>query len=479
MTTILWYRQDLRVDDQPALCAAIERGGPVVPLYIWSPEDEGSWPTGAASRWWLHRSLASLAASLRKRGSRLIVRSGSAVDELGRVISELGARAVLWSRRYEPAGVAAQRGVEQMLATRRINSKVVNSSLLHDPERLRTKTGGPYQVFTPFWRALQAGEVIGEPLPPPKRIPAPDWWPESIDIERLDLLPEINWSDGIDAAWSPGERGAHRAMKGFLSQAAAYDDSRDRPDEAGTSRLSPHLHFGEISSRRVWHEVIEHEAAENATGPSGGAASYLRQLVWREFAHHLLHHFPQTPQRPLRDQFSRFPWRRSKKDLEAWQHGMTGYPYVDAGMRQLWTTGWMHNRVRMMVASFLVKHLLLDWKHGAAWFWDTLVDADLANNTLGWQWCAGCGADAAPYFRIFNPITQGEKFDPQGLYVRRWIPELGKLPDKFIHKPWDAPPAALREAGVRLGTTYPHPIVEHTAARERALAALASIKERP
>lgn len=479
MTTILWYRQDLRVDDHPALRAAVDCGGPIVPVYIWSPEDEGDWPIGAASRWWLHHSLLSLDASLRKHGSRLIIRSGRAVDELARLFGETKAKSVVWSRRFEPAAVQVEQAVEKTLSARGVECEAFNTSLLHDPGRLRTKAGGPYQVFTPFWNALQATRELGAPATPPRRIAAPKVWPESLDVARLELLPTHGWAAGFEKVWTPGEAGAHRALKRFQKGVAEYDLSRDRPDESGTSRLSPHLHFGEISPRRVWQNVVEDEAAHGASGPSAGVESYLRQLAWREFAHHLLHHFPHTAQRPLREKFQRFPWRTSRRDLEAWRKGMTGYPYVDAGMRQLWATGWMHNRVRMMVASFLVKHLLLDWRHGAAWFWDTLIDADLANNTLGWQWCAGCGADAAPYFRIFNPITQGEKFDPDGTYVRQWAPELAKLPAAHIRKPWKAPAAMLREAGVRLGVTYPHPMVEHGSARERALAALASIKEKP
>ena len=476
MTTLVWYRQDLRIDDHPALHAALGRGGAVVPVFISSPEDEGRWPMGAASRWWLHHSLLSLDASLRQLGSRLIIRSGRAADELARLIGETKATSVVWSRRFGPSCVQVERAVAKVLAACGVGCEVFNMSLLHDPDRLRTKAGGPYQVFTPFWNALQATVEMGDPLPPPKCIAAPKSWPESLDVGRLGLLPTVGWTDGFETAWTPGERGAHRALKRFNERVAEYEALRDRPAEAGTSRLSPHLHFGEISSRRVWQDLVEHEASQRANGPSRGAASYLRQIAWRELAHHLLHHFPETPQRPLREQFQRFPWRRSAKDLKAWQRGMTGYPYVDAGMRQLWATGWMHNRVRMMVASFLVKHLLLDWKHGAAWFWDTLVDADLANNTLGWQWCAGCGADAAPYFRIFNPITQGQKFDPKGDYVRQWVPVLGHLPDAFIHKPWEAPRSVLEKAGIVLGKTYPAPIVDHRRARERALAAWREIR---
>lgn len=477
MTTIVWFRQDLRLDDQPALRAAVDRAEPIVPVYIWSPADEGDWPMGAASRWWLHHSLVSLDGQLKRCGSRLIVRIGPAREELPKLIAQSGATAVYWSRRYEPAAVKAEREVEKLLSGRGVKWESFNSSLLHDPELVRTKTGGPYQVFTPFWRALQGGPEIGQPIAAPRHLAAPRKWPASVKLEQLKLLPTPDWASGFASRWTPGEAGAKAPLKRFLGELQGYDSDRDRPDREGTSRLSPHLHFGEVSPRRVWAEVIGHEAKSRRSGPSKGAMSYLRELAWREFAHHLLHHFPQTPQRPLREQYGRFPWRRSRKDLRAWQRGMTGYPYVDAGMRQLWSTGWMHNRVRMMAASLLVKHLLLDWRHGARWFWDTLVDADLANNTLGWQWCAGCGADAAPYFRIFNPMTQGEKFDPQGRYVREWVPELSGLPDEFIHRPWDAPAHVLRAAGITLGRTYPFPIVTHEDGRRRALEALSAVKE--
>lgn len=477
MTTILWYRQDLRVDDHPALHAAVKRGGPLVPVYIWSPEEEGEWAPGGASRWWLHHSLTALDASLRKRGSRLTILQGPTEQALRQVLDQTDASAVCWSRRFEPAAAEIDAGAQQLLEDRGIESQVFNSSLLHDPGEVQTKTGGPYQVFTPFWKSLQESLDIGKPIAPPSKLPSPKSWPKSISIDELELLPAVDWAGEIAETWKPGEKGAHEQLGRFLASVSAYDGDRDRPDREGTSRLSPHLHFGEISPRRVWHEVIEHEAEHRQHGLSKGAASFLREVGWREFGYHLLHHFPHTPEKPLREQYAKFPWRRSKKDLKAWERGQTGYPYVDAGMRQLWATGWMHNRVRMMVASFLVKHLLLDWRHGAKWFWDTLVDADLANNTLGWQWTAGCGADAAPYFRIFNPITQGQKFDPEGDYVRRWVPELKEVPTKFIHQPWEAPGPVLREAGVKLGETYPHPIVEHSAARERALEALAAIKD--
>ncbi len=477
MTTILWFRSDLRLDDHRAVHSAAARGDAVLPVYVWSPEDEGRWPMGAAGRWWLHHSLESLDESLRARGSRLVLRRGRAADELMRIAEECDAVRLVCSRRLDPHGAKSDAALKRLLAQRGIEVECFNTSLLHEPSALRTKSGRPYQVFTPFWRALEASLDLGKPLSAPRRIAAPKRWPPSMRLADLALLPKFGWAGGIANVWSPGERGAGRRLEAFLHRAlGGYDIARDRPDEEGSSRLSPHLRFGEISPQRVYRAVIDREAARGRNGLSRGAYAFLRELAWREFAHHLLHHFPHTPEKPLRTNFARFPWRRSGSDLCAWQRGRTGYPYVDAGMRQLWATGWMHNRVRMAVASFLVKHLLIDWRRGAEWFWDTLVDADLANNTLGWQWCAGCGADAAPYFRIFNPIAQGRKFDPHGAYVRQWVPELTDLPDRWIHEPWAAPPEVLDAAGVVPGQTYPRRVVEHLRGRERALAAFARIR---
>ncbi len=481
--TIVWFRNDLRLDDHAALCAVVDRGGPVIPLFIWSPEDEEAWAPGGASRVWLHHSLNALDQSLREVGSRLIIRMGDATRALEQIIDDTGATSCVWSRRYEPHIIERDARIKRRLKDRGVTAESFNSALLHEPWEIETKDGRPYQVFTPFWRACLANNDPCEPLAAPRSLRAPSAWPRSITIDQLQLLPTINWHAGIEEAWTPGERSAIAALKSFLALSVAeYASDRDRPDVQGTSRLSPHLHFGEISPRRIWHEAAEHVMAPSKRrgDPQArdGAEKFLAEVGWREFAHHLLYHFPKTAKHPLREQFADFPWRKDQRALKAWQRGETGYPIVDAGMRQLWHTGWMHNRVRMIVASFLVKHLLLPWQEGAKWFWDTLVDADLASNTLGWQWTAGCGADAAPYFRIFNPITQGEKFDAQGVYVRRWVPELKAVPNEYIHKPWEAPPAMLRNAGIVLGTTYPKPIVDHREGRERALDALASIKTR-
>ncbi len=467
--SICWFRLDLRLDDHPALRTAIDAGGPIVPLFIWSPEEEGEWSPGAASRWWLHQSLVSFDQELRRLGSRLIVRRGPAEATLRAVIEETGAKSVFWSCRYEPA--IRQRGekIEAQLNSIGVNVRYFQSSLLFDPSKARSTNGKPFQVFTPFWRAcLQLPEPDWS-LAAPTQIPPPKNWPASIEICDLNLEPTIDWVGGLRETWRPGEIGAQVQLERFIASGVAkYSVERDRPDLPGTSRLSPHLHFGEISIRRVWHAI--RSAVVDKAGPAMSTAAdvFLREIGWREFAYYLLTHFPETTLQPLRKNFARFPWRDDSASLRRWQRGETGYPLVDAGMRELWHTGWMHNRVRMVVASFLVKHLLLPWQEGERWFWDTLVDADLANNTLGWQWTAGCGADAAPFFRIFNPVTQGEKFDPKGNYIRRWVPELAKLSSTDIHAPWNAPPIELAAAGVKLGITYPLPIVDHKAARERA-----------
>lgn len=349
-----------------------------------------------------------------------------------------------------------------------------NASLLFEPWEIENKSGKPYQVFTPFWKMCMSKGVPGELLPPPKDLPAPEEWPESLSTDELSLLPEIDWDKGIRETWTPGENGAQDRLRQFVSHGIEdYARGRDEPALETTSRLSPHLHFGEIGPRQIWH-AIQHAGL----GREQAADKFLSELGWREFSHHLLHHFPGTSEHALREEFRSFPWEHDDALFKAWQRGRTGYPFVDAGMRELWHTGWMHNRARMIVASFLTKDLLLPWQEGARWFWDTLVDADLANNTQGWQWTAGCGADAAPYFRIFNPVSQGEKFDAQGEYVRRWAPELAKLPDKYVHRPWDAPEEVLDEAEVVLGETYPKRIVDHSEARIRALDAYETVKKR-
>lgn len=474
--SIVWFRQDLRLADHPALQAAIDRGQPIIPVFIRAADEEGPWRPGEASDWWLHHSLSSLSHDLIARGSKLTLRRGNSLAVLKTLAAETNAGAVFWNRRYEPAEIARDKVVKAELRNAGLSIESFNGQLLFEPWEVSTKEGRPYQVFTAFWRACLAKA----PPPPPIRVlahlAAPDHWPESVSLEDLHLLPTRPWDQGLREAWQPGATGAKTNLERFLAEAVdAYQTARDLPAERGTSRLSPHLHFGEISPREVWHAVLAAIAQQPKTDAIG-AETFLKELDWREFAHHLLFHFPTTPDQPLRPEFAKFPWDDNNQALRAWQRGRTGYPIVDAGMRELWTTGWMHNRVRMIVASFLVKDLRIHWRLGAQWFWDTLVDADLANNTLGWQWSAGCGADAAPYFRVFNPMLQSEKFDPDGHYLRRWIPELESLPTRWLHAPWTAPRDVLQSAGIKLGQTYPLPIVDHGEARTLALRAFDQIK---
>lgn len=473
--TIVWFRHDLRLDDNPALVAAAARGA-VVPVFIWAPDEEKPWAPGAASRWWLHGSLERLAAALDKAGPRLVIRRGPSLETLRAVARECGATHVAWNRRHEPAVVKRDTAIKKALAADGLAAESFNGSLLYEPMHVATKEGRPYQVFTPFWRALLARDEPAEPVAAPRKLRGVARPPRGLALDTLELLPAIDWAATMRKTWTPGEAGARKRLDAFLDRRLAhYGTERDRPDHEGTSALSPHLHFGEVSPRRVWHAVRAAAGGRPAAKIAGSPEVYLRELGWREFANHLLFHFPHTTDAPLRADYARFPWARDPVGLRAWQRGRTGFPVVDAGMRQLWATGWMHNRVRMVVASFLVKDLRVSWLEGARWFWDTLVDADLAANTLGWQWAAGCGADAAPYFRIFNPTSQGEKFDPAGDYVRAWVPELAKMPVADVHEPAEADAAALAKAGVTLGRDYPEPIVDHAAARKRALEALATV----
>jgi len=471
--TIVWLRQDLRLVDNPALTAATAEGRPVVPVYILDDAGEGAWPPGGATKWWLHHSLASLARDLAARGSRLVLRRGPAGAALEALVAETGAASVFWNRRYEPAAIARDTAIKKALEKRGLAAKSFNAGLLFEPWTIRNKAGEPYRVFTQFWKTCLAGDEPPLPVPAPAALAAAAAWPKSDALENWNLLPtKPDWAGGLRENWTPGEAGANARLDRFLDRAVAtYKEDRNRPDLEGTSRLSPHLHFGEIGPRQCFH------AARARAGRSKGADHFLSELGWREFSHHLLYQRPDLPETALRADFRDFPWADDAAKLAAWQRGRTGYPIVDAGMRELWHTGWMHNRVRMIVASFLVKHLLLPWQRGEAWFWDTLVDADLANNAASWQWVAGCGADAAPYFRIFNPILQGAKFDPDGAYTRCWVPELAKLPTEHLFAPWEAPPSVLRTAGVDLGTTYPKPLVDHGEARARALAAFQSLRE--
>ncbi len=451
----------------------------MVPVFVFDPGGEAPWAPGGASRWWLHHSLEALGASLAARGSRLILARGETAAVLAGLARSTGADTVFWNRAYEPAAIARERTVAAALARVGVATRVSPGSLLFEPDAVANREGGPFQVFTPFWRTCLEREVAPPIKLPAGPLPAPAAWPRSLALADLALRPRHPWDAGFRSVWTPGEEGARRRLRQFVTRKMkAYVAAREEPGTDGTSDLSPHLHFGEVSPRQVW-AAVRWVSAESGVFPDGpGAATFLKEVGWREFAHHLLWHFPHTPEAPLREKFARFPWAPDPggRLLEAWRRGQTGYPIVDAGMRQLWATGWMHNRVRMVAASFLVKHLRLPWTAGAAWFWDTLVDADLASNTLGWQWSAGCGADAAPYFRIFAPVRQGERFDGKGTYVRRWVPELAALPDAHLHAPWEAPPAILAAAGVALGRNYPRPIVDHATARAAALAAFQTLR---
>jgi deoxyribodipyrimidine photo-lyase len=463
MTTIIWFRQDLRMRDNPALAAAALRG-PVVPIFILDVSNsESSWRLGGASRWWLHHSLVALRGEL---GDLALFR-GAPDDLLPAVTKLVGASAVYWNRCYEPFAIARDKELKASLQRLGIEVQSFNGGLLHEPWEVATGSGSPFKVYTPFWRA-SLGKPVAAPLPAPK-LTIETCVALGERLEQWGLLPtKPDWAAGWEHLWRPGESGALAKFDEFAKNGlAGYRHFRDRPDLQGTSRLSPHLHWGEISARQIWARL-----ALEAEDPlkRQGADKLLSEIGWREFAHHLLYHFPGLPEQNWRQDFDAYPWRVSAGDLEAWQRGLTGYPFVDAGMRELWQTGWMHNRVRMITASFLVKHLRIDWRQGAAWFWDTLLDADLANNAAGWQWVAGSGADASPYFRIFNPVTQGNKFDPKGDYVRRWCPELAGLPSEIIHSPFSAEAKVLAQAGVKLGQSYPTPIVDHDVARRAALA---------
>ena len=477
---IVWFHDDLRVADHPALAAAVESGQPLIALYLLEEESAGLRPLGGASRWWLAGSLRALDAALRQRGGALTLRRGAAAQALPALAAETGATAVYWNRRHDPAGAAIDQAVAEALAKRGTAVHTYQATLLFAPEDVRTRSGAPFAVFTPFLRHVRSIKPPRTPVPAPGAINGADAI-ASEDLDDWKLEPRApDWAAGFADHWTRGEVAARDKLVAFVDASlAAYAGERDRPDRAGTSRLSPHLRFGEVSPFQVWHAIeAAREAGGRAAAVEVGAEKFIAELVWREFCHHLLAHHPDLATRNVQARFDAFLWRDDPAALTAWQRGATGYPIVDAGMRELWATGWMHNRVRMVTASFLAKHLLIDWRAGERWFWDTLVDADLANNPANWQWVAGSGADAAPYFRIFNPALQGQKFDPAGTYVRRWLPELAGLPDDVIHTPEQAPPTLLAAAGVTLGKTYPAPIVDHKAARARALGAFERIKER-
>jgi deoxyribodipyrimidine photo-lyase len=473
---IVWFRDDLRLSDHPALHAAAATGTPVICLCVFDqPGTANARPLGGAARWWLAQSLRALQASLQAIGSSLVLRQGPTAKIIAGLAQQTGASGVFWNEIAQAPCQALADQVAGRLKEIGVASQRFPGDLLVAPVELRNKEGRGLRVFTPFWKRVQALGDPAKPLPAPKALrPAPDL--ASDPIESWGLEPSRpDWAGGLRASWNPGEKSAQARLGAFLKKhVAGYSGDRDRPDRAGTSGLSPHLRFGEISPRQVWYAARFAAAERHAL--TDDTDKFLSELGWREFCRHLLFDVPDLATRNLQPSFDAFPWRHDGNALAAWQHGRTGYPIVDAGMRQLWHTGVMHNRVRMVVASFLVKHLLIDWREGEKWFWDTLVDADAGSNPANWQWVAGSGADAAPYFRVFNPILQGEKFDPDGAYVRRWVPELGALPDGLIHQPWRAAPLELASAGVELGKTYPWPIVDHKAGRERALAAYAKVR---
>ena len=472
-SALVWFRNDLRVEDNAALNAAVETGLPVLCLFI---RDVSS-PVrtlGSAQQWWLHHSLTALSGKLRALGGELVLKTGDAAAVLDTVIAGSGATHVFWNRRYDPAAIPMDGSVKSALKSRGINVQTFDGQLLHEPTQVKTGSGGPFKVYSPFWRAFNTLPEPRAPYPAPLKLSNA---PSRIQSERLEdwnLLPtHPDWAQGMKSEWTPGEDGAAARLDAFLHGAVhGYAEDRNLPGHLSTSKLSPHLAMGEITPFQIWHACRKASDA-----PVRDTDKFRAEVGWREFAYHLLFHFPKLANDNFNGSFDAFPWGETRTELlTAWQKGQTGYPIVDAGMRELWTTGWMHNRVRMIVASFLIKHLMIDWREGEKWFWDTLVDACPANNPASWQWVAGSGADAAPYYRIFNPILQGEKFDTDGAYVRKWVLELGALPDKFLHQPWEAPLLVLKAAEVTLGKTYPRPIVDHDAARQRALAAFKSLK---
>jgi deoxyribodipyrimidine photo-lyase len=474
---IAWFRQDLRIQDNPMLARAARLGCAVLPVFIHAPAEAQPWAAGAASNWWLHHALQSLASELQDMRLPLVLRSGDCktmLDQLAQQLADhdLQLTHILCNRLYEPALARRDRQLGAHFSQRGIHFEQGNAGLLIEPEQISNQSGLPFRVFTPFWKKLRQMPIQAPVQVPAGQMQPPAFVPASDPIDELRLLPRIAWDQGLQQQWSIRPGSARKAMDRFLAESVQdYKGARDLPAEDGTSCLSPYLHFGQVGPRQVWaatHATAAHEQS--------GGFTFLSELAWREFAYHLLHHFPHTDQQPMNASYQGFPWETDDQLLQAWQQGKTGYPFVDAGMRQLWHTGWVHNRVRMVAASFLVKHLLQPWQDGARWFWDTLVDADLASNSMGWQWVAGSGADAAPWFRIFNPFGQGEKFDPDGAYVKRWVPELRLLPAKFVHRPWEAPAHVLQSSGVRLGENYPEPIIEHRAGRARALDALAAMK---
>lgn len=469
---IVMFQKDFRVYDNPALFEAVQ-SGEVVPVYV---HDE-TFSMGSASKWWLHHAIIDVQQQLEALGSTLIIRKGNTQEEILSLIEQLGITAVYWNICYDPDRLQSNKKMKMMLEGKSIICKEFNSHLLLEPWIIKKKDNTEYKVFTPFYNAFQK-QVIHKPISKVQRIKGGNSLPASLSVSELHLLPTIRWTSHIESIWDPTEEGAYKTCKKFFSsKLASYSEGRDFPNENAHSMLAPYLSFGQISVKFMYHYLVNESTERQCSLFEKQVNSFIRQLIWREFSYYLLYHYPFTVYKPLNKSFEHFPWNNEEELLTVWQKGETGYPFIDAGMRELWQTGFMHNRARMAVASFLVKHLLIPWQEGAKWFMDTLLDADIANNTMGWQWVAGSGADASPYFRIFNPITQGEKFDKDGEYIRKWVPELRDMPNKYIHKPWEAPEHILQKANITLGHTYPLPLVDHKAARERALCAYKSMKE--
>ncbi len=477
---LLWFRDDLRLSDNPALRAAIEHG-PLICLYILDTSTERR-PLGGAARWWLSRSLQALSDAIAAKGGELLILRGDPAELLPRIVREADIGYLAWSRRYDGAAIALDKALKAELAEAGVTVESFNANLLNEPWQVKTKADRPFKVFTPYWRAVRESGEPSAPLAAPARLskatlPAA-LREQALTVAGLALEPTApDWAGGLREAWTPGEAGAQERLATFLDDAlAGYREARDLPDRLSTSRLSPHLRFGEISPRQIWHATRAALESGDTPGSAADVEKFFSELGWREFSYHLLFHNPDLASVNYDRRFDAMSWETDQAGLTAWQKGLTGYPIVDAGLRELWQTGWMHNRVRMITASFLIKHLLTDWRAGEAWFWDTLVDADPANNAASWQWVAGSGADAAPYFRVFNPVTQGEKFDPKGSYVRRFIPELAELGDKFVHRPWEAPAGELKTNGIVLGRNYPKPIIALDFGRRRALDAFAALR---
>lgn len=462
---LVWLRNDLRLADNPALAAAHARAETVIALYI-HETDAGLRAPGGAARWWLHQSLSDLAPRLARQGIALRVEAGEAETVLETVIRETGAQAILWNRRYAPAARLLDARIKQNLRQSGLDVASFPGNLLAEPWTVTTGQGAPYSVFTPFWKNLRNAH-IARPLPAPTGLPV-----DAAAVDGSYRAPA--WSEKLRPYWRIGEEAAQETLSGFLDgMLAHYPDQRNYPARDATSRLSPHLRFGEISARQMWHAA--QAIAQARPDLAASCDKFLSELAWRDFSYHQLYHRADISSRPMQEKYAVLHWREAPADLAAWQRGQTGIPIIDAGMRELWETGYMHNRVRMLTASLLTKNLLIDWRSGESWFWDCLVDADEASNPASWQWVAGCGLDAAPYFRIFNPATQGERWDEAGDYVRRWVPELAGLPDKWIHMPEGAPPDVLHRAGISLGVTYPKPIVDLKTSRSRALEAFKAL----